>query len=100
MSLDMSFKRNLEQIKDEHKDNSYASQKQKMKELAKEVILASPNLENEILGLLSSGLPADKKIELLEKYKEIAAKKEPSIDDLIARIDAKLDVVNNGKRSR
>ena len=32
MSLDMSFKRNLEQIKDEHKDNSYASQKQKMKE--------------------------------------------------------------------
>lgn len=100
MSLDMSFKRNLEQIKNEHKDNSYASQKQKMKELAKEVILSSPNLENEILGLLSSGLTADKKIELLEKYKEIAVKKEPSIDDLLMRIDAKLDVVNNGKRSR
>lgn len=100
MSLDMSFKRDLEQIKDEHKDNSYASQKQKMIELAKEVILASPKLENEILCLLSSGLPADKKIELLEKYKEIAVKKEPSIDDLLARIDAKLDVVNNSKRSR
>jgi len=75
MSLDISFKRNLEQIKDERRDNSYVSQKQKMKELAKEVILTLPNLENEILGLLSSGLPTDKKIELLEKYKAIAVKK-------------------------
>ena len=30
MSLDISFKRDLEQIKDEHKDNSYASKIQKL----------------------------------------------------------------------
>lgn len=100
MSLDMSFKRNLEKISEEHKDNSYTNQKQQLKKLAMEVILASPNLENDVLEILSSGLSFERKKELLENYKKMAATKEPSIDELISRIDTKLEVLNSGGRMR
>lgn len=100
MSLDISFKRDLEQIKDEHKDNSYASKIQKLKKIAKEIILSSPKFEKEIIDILSSGLHIDKKMELLEKYKKIAEIKEPKIDDILERINAQLDVIDSGKRRR
>ena len=100
MSLDISFKRDLEQIKDEHKDNSYASKIQKLKKIAMEIITLSPKLEKEILDIISSGLYIDKKMELLEKYKKIAEIKEPKIDDILERINAQLDVIDSGKRRR
>ncbi len=101
MSLDISFKRDIEQKKDEHRDNSYSSKKQKLKNLAKEIIMSAPNLEEEILIILSSRLDMDRQIELLEKYKGFATKNDPNIDELIMRIDTKLEVLNNvGRRSR